>query len=141
MVLKADALDEIKVGVKDFLRRMPAQHAYQQRYYALNYERVALRREVYLAVHVVRLQPHAALAAVNEVVLGLILVVELLQVIAQVNQQLVLVHPVGKVSKLLYYLVLCFVYCHNLYLFIYSSIIRQRPRRYILQDQKQPFSS
>lgn len=73
---KPDAVDEIQVSVENLLRRVPVEHTYEQGYYAFYYQRVALRREVYSAVLIVGLQPHAALAAVYEVALRLVLVVK-----------------------------------------------------------------
>ena len=111
---QADAVDEVKVGGEYLVGRVAAEHADEQGDDALHDERVALRREVYRAVAPVGLQPDAALAAVYEVALGLVALVERLLLVAQVDEQLVLVHPVGEVGELCYHLVLCFVDGHIL---------------------------
>ena len=47
------------------------------------------------------------------VLFGLILGIKRLKLAAEVDKQLVFVHPVGEVLELFYYFVLCFVDCHN----------------------------
>ena len=89
---------------------MSAEHLYEQGYDAFHYQRVAVGGEHELAVSVVALHPHAALAAVYEVLLSLVLVVQGLEVVAQVYENLVFVHPVVEVGELLHDLVLQFVY-------------------------------
>ena len=46
MFMKADAVDEIEFRIHDFTRRMPAYHADEQGYDALNDERITVGREV-----------------------------------------------------------------------------------------------
>lgn len=109
MLAQTDLLDEIEVGIEDLLRRVAADHADEQRDDALGDERVAIGGEDEAAIGVVALQPHAALTTLDEVLLVLVLLVQRLEVVAQVDQHLILVHPVGKLVELLDDLVLQFV--------------------------------
>jgi len=99
-----------------------AEHLYEQCYYALHDERVALRSECYHVAVVVGLQPHTALAAVYQVLFRLVTLVQRLEVVAQVDEHLIPVHPVGESGKLLYHLVLCFIYCHCL-VYVYVCLL------------------
>ena len=109
MIAQSDLVDEIKVGIEDLLRRVIAQHLDEQGDDALHDQRIAVGGEHQPAIHHVALEPHAALTAVDEVLLGLIFIVEGFEVIAQVNQHLVLVHPVVEVAELSHHLVLQFI--------------------------------
>ena len=109
MVLQSDGVDEVEVGVENLLRRGVAEHADEQGHDALHDEGVALGGEVEAPVAVVGMQPHAALAAVNQVLLGLVLLGQGLLVVAQVNEQLVAVHPVVEAGELVYDFVLSVV--------------------------------
>ena len=51
------------------------------------------------------------MAAIDEVLLGFIFCVEGLEVVAQVDEHLIFIHPVGEAFKLFYYFVLLFVDC------------------------------
>ena len=106
---------EVKVGIEDFLWCAVAEHADEQRHDAFHDERVALCREVNLAVDIVGLQPHTALATLNQVALCLRSLVEWLLFIAQVDAPLNFVHPVVEAGKLFNNLVLSFVDSHVLY--------------------------
>ena len=92
---------------------MIREHTYQQGHYALDDERIALGLEVQQPILHIGLQPHPALAAVYQVLLCLVLVIELRLAAAQVNEQLVPVHPVVEVGKLFNDFVLNLVYCHS----------------------------
>ena len=120
MLLQTDLLDEVEVGIEYLLRRMIAQHADQQGHDALDDERVTLGGEADFAVGIVGLQPYPALAAVDQVLLGLVLVVERRLFVAQVYQQLLLVHPVVETGELIYDLVLNLVDGH---VFLYLNYI------------------
>ncbi len=127
MVFKSYPVNEIQVGVEDFLRRMSAEHTYKQSYYALDDKRVAFRRQFNPAVNIVGLQPYAALTAVDKVALGLVFLVQRFLFVAQINEQLILVHPVGEVGELFDHLVLSFVYSHFLINFVISFITYGQP--------------
>ena len=86
MLFQADFIDKIEVGIEYLLGRMVAQHTDEQGHDALHDEGVALGREMDTAVGIVGLQPYAALAAVNQVLLGLIFIVERCLLVAQVYQ-------------------------------------------------------
>ena len=116
MLAEPYAVDEEEVGIDDFAWRVPAEHAQEQGDEPLDDEGVALGREMKQSVAVVSDDPHPALASLDEVVIGLIARIERLHVIAQVDEQLVFVHPVGEVGKLGYHLILNFVDGHG-YLF------------------------
>jgi len=82
VLLQSDGLDEVKVGIQYLLRRMAAEHADEQRHDALHYQRVALCLEPHDAAFIVGLQPHPALAAVYQVALHLVLLVQRLLLVA-----------------------------------------------------------
>ena len=110
MLAQSDAVDEIEVGIENLLRSVSAEHADEQCHNALHYQCVALCGEPQCPVTVVGLQPHTTLAAVDEVAFGFILVVQRLLFVAEVDEQLVFVHPVFEVRELLNNFVLQFVY-------------------------------
>ena len=87
MVLEANAVNEVEVGLRNLLWRVSAEHLNEQRDDALCYERIAVGCEHDVAVGVVGLQPHTALASVDEVLLRLIFRVKRLQVVAKVNEE------------------------------------------------------
>ena len=63
---------------------------------------------------VVGLNPYAALAAFDEVLRRLVLLGEGFQIVAQLDEHLIFVHPVVEGTEVLDNLILCFVYCcHN----------------------------
>ena len=94
MVFQAYAVDEIQVGVHYLLWSVSAQHPYKQCHDAFHYQCVALGCEVQLSVHIVALQPHTALTTVDEVALRLVFLVQWLLLVAEVDEQLVFVHPI-----------------------------------------------
>lgn len=106
MLAQTDLLDEVEVGVEDLLGRVAAEDADEQRDDALGDERVAIGGEDEAPVEVVALQPYAALATIDEVLLVLILLLQRFEVVAQVDKHLILIHPVGKLVELLDDLVL-----------------------------------
>jgi hypothetical protein len=61
------------------------------------------------SIAIVGMNPHPALASLNEVVVGLVARLKGLHVIAQVDEQLIFVHPIGEVGELLNHLFLQFV--------------------------------
>ena len=119
MLLQSNLFYEVEIGIENLLRRMAAEHTNQQRDDALHDQCIALSLKVNDAVGKVCHKPHTALATVNEVLLRLVLLVKRFQFIAQIYQQLVLVHPVVKAGELLNNLVLYFVNAH-LYLPIFN---------------------
>ena len=82
MLAQTDLVNEVKVSIEDLLRRMAADHLYEQGDDALDDERVAVGSKHELAVDKVALQPHTALTAVDEVLLGLVFLVEWFEIIA-----------------------------------------------------------
>ena len=100
---------------------MVAEYPYEQCYDTFYDQCIALRAEMdysRLQTSVSRLlykfrhQPHPALAAVNQVLFRFIFLVERFLFIAQIDEQLILVHPVVEACELLYDLVLNLVNCH-----------------------------
>ena len=82
MLAQSYPVDEVEVGVEDLLGCVPADDADEQRDDALHDECVAVGGEEELAASLVALQPHAALAAVDEVLLGFVFLVELVELVA-----------------------------------------------------------
>ena len=85
---------------------MSAENTQKKCYYTLHYQRVTICRKFQLAVHVVALHPHTALTTVYEILLRLVFIIKHLKLIAQVDEHLILIHPIGKLRELFNYLVL-----------------------------------
>lgn len=100
MVVQTDGVNKVEVGIENLLRGAVAEHAHQHRDDTLDNNGVAIGLEVHLAVDIVGLEPHTALAAVNKVVGGLVLLVEGWHGIAHINDERVAIEPVGKALKL-----------------------------------------
>ena len=106
MVVQPDGVDKVEVGIEYLLRGAVAEHTHQHRDDALDDNGVAVGLEMHLAVGIIGLEPHAALAAVNEVVGSFVLLVEGRHGIAHVDDERITVEPVGKTVKLFYDFVL-----------------------------------
>lgn len=117
VLLQADAGDEVEVGGKNFVRRVPGEHLDEQGDDTLYNESVALGLEDDFAVLFVGLQPYAALAAFYQVLVGFVAFIESWLFVAQVDEQLVAVHPVVEVTEFGDDFVLHFVDCHIYCLF------------------------
>lgn len=76
VLLQADAGDEVEVGGKNFVRRVPGEHLDEQGDDTLYNESVALGLEDDFAVLFVGLQPYAALAAFYQVLVGFVAFIE-----------------------------------------------------------------
>ena len=112
--LEADAVDEIEVGIEDLGRRVAAEHADEQGHDAAHDEGVAFGAEGDGAVGLlVGSEPYAALATVDEVLLNLVGCREGFLFVAQVDEELVAVHPVVEVLELLDDVVLYLVDGHG----------------------------
>ena len=121
---KADILNEVKVGAQDVVGSLVVQHTDEKCHNAFHDEGVALSLEMNLPFRSqVGLQPHTALATIDEVALHLILLWQWLLLTAKVNEHLILIHPIIKVFKLFDNFLLSFFYCHNS--FISYDINRQ----------------
>ena len=94
MFAESDALNEIEVGIQNFLWSMTAENTDEQRNDTFHDKCIALGREPQLIVAVVGLQPHPTLTAVDEVAFGLVFLIQRLLFITQVDEQLIAVHPV-----------------------------------------------
>ena len=113
MFLQSYLFDEIELCGEHLVGFVSAQHFHEQCDDALHDEGVAVGVQLHQSVAVqFGVQPYAALAAVYEVVVGLLALVEGGEFAAEVYQQLVFVHPVVKVLEFFYHFVLQFVYCH-----------------------------
>lgn len=86
-------------------------------------ERIAIGSENELAIYIIALQPYAALTAVDKVLLVLVFLVERSQLVAQVNEHLILVHPVGEILELLYYFILQFINCCHYFISLISFTV------------------
>ena len=113
MVSQPYAVDEKQVGIKDFLRSMTTQDTKQQGDESFDYQSITLGLEKEQTVVVVSMYPHAALTTIDKVALGLKFLFQRLHVVAQVDEQLVFVHPVGEVGEFLHHLVLQCFYAHG----------------------------
>lgn len=115
MLRQSYLVDEIEWVVKDFVRRGTLEHLGQQGYDALDYHGVTVGGEVDVS-RVVHggIKPHAALASFDETVGSLELFVHRLELVAEVYEEAVSVHPVVKVAEFFDYLVLSFVYIHSI---------------------------
>ena len=111
---EAYAVDEIEVGVEDVVRRLIAQHTYQQSYDALYYHGVGVGAENYFALRVeLGRNPHTALAALYEVCRRFVGFGQRRQLAAKVYDVGIAVHPVvAQIGELGYDFVLNLVDCH-----------------------------
>ena len=82
---------------------------------------VTFRLEHHFAVFHIGLQPYSALATVYQVLFCFIFGGEWFLLVTQIYEQLILVHPVIKITELFYHFVLKFVYCFH-YFIIYFSL-------------------
>ncbi len=98
---QADALDEVQVGVEHLLWRRTVKHAHEHRDDSLDDDGIAVGLQAHMPIDAVGLQPHAALATVNQVVGRLVLLVQGGHGIAHVNDDTVTVHPVVQTLKFL----------------------------------------
>ena len=106
VLLEADSLNEIEVGIDDFLRRVAGEDLDQQGNDAFDDDGVALALEDDLSVHVIGQQPDAALASLDQIALCLIALIEWWQRVAQVDQEGVFIHPIVEYGELVDDLVL-----------------------------------
>ena len=106
VLLEADSLNEIEVGIDDFLRRVAGEDLNQQGNDAFDDDGVALALEDDLPVYVIGLQPDAALASLDQIALCLIALIEWWQRVAQIDQEGVFVHPIVEYGELVDDLVL-----------------------------------
>ena len=88
---------------------MSAHHLDEQADDTLHDEGITLGLEVHQSLRIVGLQPHTALASLNQVLFGLVLLIQWGLVVAQVDEQLVTVHPVVQFAELFDDFVLQFV--------------------------------
>ena len=116
VLFEANLLDEVEVGIGNLFGGMAREDLHQKAYDTLHDEGIALGLEHEATVHLVGLQPYAALASLDEVAVGLVLLGQRLLLTAEVDEELVLVHPVVQFAELLNNLVLYFVDGHFLFL-------------------------
>lgn len=109
---EAYAVDEVKVGVEDFLRGVAVEHLDKERDDAFDDDGVGVGGEIYMAVALFGVEPHAALATFDEMVRGFVSGVDGRERVAEVDDHCVAVHPVVEVREFLDYFVLGFVDCH-----------------------------
>ena len=102
---------------------MTAQHTDEEGDDTLYDERIAIGSEYELAIYIIALQPYAALTAVDKVLLVLVFLIERSQLVAQVNEHLIFVHPVGEILKLLYYFILQFINCCHYFISLISFTV------------------
>ena len=106
MVAQTYAVDEVELAAEYVGRCLVVEHSYEQRDDALDDERIAVGRELQATVHVVALHPHAALAAFDDVFGSLVAFFKRFEVVAEVDEHLVFVHPVVDSVELFDYFVL-----------------------------------
>ena len=114
VIAKANTLDEIEVGIENFLWRMVAENADEEGDDALDDQGVALGAEMHEAFGCeVGNEPHAALATVDEVLFGLLALGKGLLLRTEVDEELVAIHPVVEIAELFDDFVLYFVDSHD----------------------------
>lgn len=112
VLLEAYLLDEVEVGIDNLFGGVAGEDLHQKADDALDDEGIALGLEHEAAIYLIGLQPHTALTALDEVAVGLVLLGQRLLLTAEVDEELVLVHPVVEFAELLDNLVLYFVDGH-----------------------------
>ena len=110
MFLQSNLIYEVKIGIEDLLGGMVREHTDKQGDNAFHDQGIALSLEMNLPLLKIRLQPHPTLTTVYQVLLRLVLFFQRFLSVAQVNEQLLLVHPVVETTEFLYNLVLNLVY-------------------------------
>ena len=113
MLLESNLLDKVEVGIGNLFSGVPGEHLDQKAHDTLHDERIAFSLEDEAADHLNGLQPYAALAAFYEIAVGLILLGQWLLLTAEVDEELVLVHPVVQLAELFDDLILYFVDGHH----------------------------
>ena len=108
MLGQPDFADEIEVGIEDFLCRMTVDHTEEEGHDALDDEGVALSTELEDAVGVL-----VAHNPDDEILLVLFFGRKGIARFAQIDEQLVAVHPIFNLGKFLDDFVLYFVDGHN----------------------------
>ena len=106
MVAQPNSVDEVEVGIDDVLWLLSTEHPDEHRHDALDDDGVAVGTIGDHTVAVLCVEPQAALASVNEIVGGLLALVERFKRVSQINDVGIAVHPVVHVTELLYYFVL-----------------------------------
>ena len=115
MLLEADGFDKIEVSINNLFGSMAGEDLNQEADDTLDDEGITLGLKYEAAVHLVGLQPNAALTALDEIAVGLVLLGQRLLLTAEVDEELVLVHPVVEFAELLDNLVLYFVDGHGFF--------------------------
>ena len=113
MLLEAYLFDEVEVGIGDVFGSAAGENPDQEADDALDDEGVALGLEHETVFGLIGVEPYAALTALDEVVVGLVLLGQGFLLTAEVDEELVLVHPVVEFAELLDNLVLYFVDGHD----------------------------
>ena len=113
MLGKPDFTNEIEVGIQNLLCRMAVDYTEEEGDDSLHNEGIAFSAELEKAVcSLVAHNPDAALTTVDEVRLVLFFGREDIALFAQINEQLVAVHPIFNLGKFLDDFVLYFVDGH-----------------------------
>ena len=103
---------------------MTAQYANQKSDDTLHDKSITISSKHELAILIIALQPYTALTAIDEVLLVLIFLVKRLQLVTQVDEHLILIHPIGEVLELLYYFILQIIDCSHYFIsFISFTVI------------------
>ena len=100
MLFKADNVDKVQVGIEYILGCLAVEGAYQQGDYAFCDDGVAVGGKKQTSVAVLAAKPYSALAALYEVALCLLFLVDDGAVLAKLNKVAVLVQPLVEVGEL-----------------------------------------
>ena len=123
MILQTNLLYEIEISIHNLCWSMTAQHANQESDDALHDKRITIGSKDELTIYIFTLQPNTTLTTVDKVLLVLIFLFERSQLIAQINEHLILVHPVGKILELLNYFILQIINCCHYFISLISFTV------------------
>ena len=95
---------------------MTAQYANQESDDTLHDKSITISSKHELAILIIALQPYTALTAIDEVLFILIFLIKRLQLVTQVDEHLILIHPIGEVLEFLYYFILQIIDCSHYFI-------------------------
>src|SRR6186713_1437250 len=100
MILQTDGLDKIDLSIHNILRRLTRQHPDNHTDKPLGDHRIAVRRKFHLAIDNAGMQPYFRLASFDQVIVSLVLGIDQGQLLTELNNKFVLLHPVAKELKI-----------------------------------------
>ena len=112
---ESDTVDEIEVGIEDFIGSTMVEDFHKQRDDALDDQCVGISLKVDFAIFgTLSCDPYSALTSLDKILRGLFVFREFRESVAEVDDVCVAVHPVGEFGELIHYFILNFIDSHNI---------------------------